>query len=587
MPGMIILYCSLFAIFIADLAYSRPYKLFSNQKTAYRISLANDASESEKWAATELQHWLQQISGTHFPIKDIDPTYKGRQIVIGYNELTKSAPGDHVRPSDEDESFRYYNVKSNLYIYGGKQRGTMYGVMAFLENEFGCRWYTPTVSVIPKRSNYFFHSIEFSDAPRIRNRHNNYLEASDPLWAARNRMNGRQRYVKQPGGVEAFWEVHTFYQLLPPAEFFATHPEYFSLVKGKRMYKEQTVREPGQLCLSNPDVLQIITERVKDKMRRSPEYTIYDVSQNDIWGNQCECGSCQEIVQRYGGESGLVIWFVNQVATAVKAEFPDKFIGTLAYRYTRKPPRNISPEPNVVVRLCPIEACVAHSLTTCVHNQPFLADLKGWSAIALHLFIWDYVTNFEAYFLPYPNFNVLQPNLQTFQQNKAIGVMEQGNYQDRGGEFAELRTYLISRLLWNPASDTKEIINDFMNGYYGRSGAIVKRYFDLLQGQVNADTHMHIGLKADNPLFSDEFVRESIVLFETALSMADNEEIRRRIALASVPVLYIKCKRQPKLARSDGTYDSFLKIIRQEGITRYAEYGETPASFAEFIRKAD
>ena len=32
--------------------------------------------------------------------------------------------------------------------------------------------------------------------------------------------------------------------------------------------------------------------------------------------------------------SGTMIHFVNQVAEAVEDEFPDKFVGTLAYQYT-------------------------------------------------------------------------------------------------------------------------------------------------------------------------------------------------------------------------------------------------------------
>ena len=140
-------------------------------------------------------------------------------------------------------------------------------------------------------------------------------------------------YRKQPGGLECYWAVHTFYPLMPPEEFFKDHPEYYSLLDGKR------TADHAQLCLSNPDVLRIITERIKQKMRELPEYLIYDVSQND-WSNPCQCPHCQAIVDREGSQSGPIIQFVNQVADNVKAEFPDKFIGTLAYSYTRKPPRD-------------------------------------------------------------------------------------------------------------------------------------------------------------------------------------------------------------------------------------------------------
>ncbi len=79
--------------------------------------------------------------------------------------------------------------------------------------------------------------------------------------------------------------------------------------------------------------------------------------------------------------------------------------------------------------LCSIECCFSHDIRSCPRNEPFLADLKGWSAIAQNMYIWDYVVYFQHYLMPYPNIRVLQPNIQTFRDNNAIGIMEQGAYQ--------------------------------------------------------------------------------------------------------------------------------------------------------------
>ena len=539
------------------------YTLFSGKKTNYRIAINNDASESERWAAKELQHWLKEASGADFPVSAIGDLHAGPQIILGYNESVKSETGAEA-PADLDESFAYFNVGPDIFIYGGKQRGTMYGVMSFLENELGCRWYTPSVSVIPKKDELKFYAYKHAETPGIRVRNDFYFEAFDPTWAARNKMNGRMGFAEQPGGVEAYWSVHTFYPLMPPEEFFDKHPEYYSLINGKRTH------DRAQLCLTNAHVLKIITERIKKQMRDHPEYLIYSVSQND-WYNPCQCNKCQSIVKQEGSESGPLIRFVNKVAEAVEKEFPDKFIGTLAYQYTRTPPKTLQPRKNVVIRLCPIEACVAHSLESCPQNQSFLKDLKTWSSISPHLYIWDYVVNFAHYVMPYPNFGALQPNIKTFQSNKAIGIMEQAAYQSRGGEFSELKSYLISRLLWNPDCNTEEVIDDFMYGYYGRSGKYIHRYFDLLQSRITPETHIHIGLKPDDKIFSDDFVNESVQLFEKAKIVADNNEILHRVEMASLPVLYLKCKRTPVIARNDGTYENFKRIAQREKVTHYAE----------------
>ena len=539
------------------------YTLFSAKKTHYRIAVNADASESERWAAKELQHWLKEISGADFPVSAIGDLHAGPQIILGYHERIKAETGAQA-PADMDESFVYFNSGADIFIYGGKQRGTMYGVMSFLENELGCRWYTPSVSVIPKKDELKFYAYRHGETPGIRVRNDFYFEAFDPTWAARNKMNGRMGFVEQPGGVEAYWSVHTFYPLMPPEEFFDKHPEYYSFIKGKRTH------DRAQLCLTNAHVLKIITERIKKQMRDHPEYLIYSVSQND-WYNPCQCNKCQSIVKQEGSESGPLIRFVNKVAEAVEKEFPDKFIGTLAYQYTRTPPKTLQPRKNVVIRLCPIEACVAHSLESCPQNQSFLKDLKTWSSISPHLYIWDYIVNFAHYVMPYPNFGALQPNIKTFQSNKAIGIMEQAAYQSRGGEFSELKSYLISRLLWNPDCNMEEVIDDFMYGYYGRSGRYIRQYFDLLQSRISPETHMHIGLRPDDRIFSDDFVSQSLQLFDKAGIVAENDEILHRVEMASLPVLYLKCKRTPVIARNDGTYENFKRIAQREKVTHYAE----------------
>jgi hypothetical protein len=175
--------------------------------------------------------------------------------------------------------------------------------------------------------------------------------------------------------------------------------------------------------------------------------------------------------------------------------------------------------------------------------------------------------------MPFPNFRVLQPNIKTLRANKAIGIMEQAAYQSRGGEFAELRAYVLAKLLWNPDGDTEEFINDFLSGYYGRSGQHIRRYFDLLHNRITADTHIHLGLRPDDKIFSEQFIREADAVFDRAESVADSDQIRARVEMARLPLLYLKCQRSPAVAKFDGTYDRFRAIVAREGVTHYAESG--------------
>jgi hypothetical protein len=49
---------------------------------------------------------------------------------------------------------------------------------------------------------------------------------------------------------------------------------------------------------------------------------------------------------------GVLLNFVNKVADGVGKKYPDVKIGTLAYQYSHKPPKNIRPRDNVQINLC-------------------------------------------------------------------------------------------------------------------------------------------------------------------------------------------------------------------------------------------
>ena len=106
--------------------------LFKNGKTSYSIVIGKDASVSEKTAAVELSLYLNKISGAEFAILEEDePASSSRRIFIGFNE-DYAVRTDAERPADDFEGFTYRNVGKDIWIYGGRTRGTMYGVFAFL-----------------------------------------------------------------------------------------------------------------------------------------------------------------------------------------------------------------------------------------------------------------------------------------------------------------------------------------------------------------------------------------------------------------------------------------------------------------------
>ena len=118
------------------------------------------------------------------------------------------------------------------------------------------------------------------------------------------------------------------------------------------------------MCLTNPEVLQIVINTVKSWIQSTPGVKVVSVSQND-GGGPCMCSNCQAVyAEENGAYSGTNIRFVNAVADAIKEEYPDVMIDTLAYQYSRAACVT-KPVENVIVRLCTIECCFTHPLSEC------------------------------------------------------------------------------------------------------------------------------------------------------------------------------------------------------------------------------
>ena len=421
------------------------------------------------------------MTGAELAIRTDDQPLPEKAILLGETAYTERVLGSKPgMASLGEDGFRLVAAGNRLCIIGGRSRGTLYGVYELLERHWGCRWYASFHSVIPRHETLTLPPLDDTQVPAFAMREPHWWEMRNGDFAARCRANGNgMALADRHGGKIRFGGglfVHTFYRLVPPAEFFDKHPEYFSLIDGKRQIGF------SQLCLTNPDVLRIVTERVLAAIRKDPTAKLFSVSQND-WDGHCQCERCREIDRREESPAGTLIQFVNQVAERVEREFPRVWIETLAYQYTRKPPKTIRPRHNVVPRLCTIECDFSQPLpkSSYPQNVRFVQDIKGWSAITDKLYVWDYTTNFHNFVGPHPNFPAIPGNIRFFRDNRVVGLFEQGANDGPHAEFGELRAWLLAKLLWNPDRPVDALLDDFFAGYYGAAAAPIREYFDKLQ----------------------------------------------------------------------------------------------------------
>lgn len=543
--------------------------LFRNNKSSYRIVISEDASITERTAANELGDYLCQISGADFEISTVPGK---RNIFVGFDKKYRIYNGIEPYP-DDFEGFTIKKLGRDLIIYGGRARGTMYGVFRFLQSFLGVQWYTPEVTKIPRLKKYDLSNINLSEEPKIRYRYTDFFCAQDMPWLAHNLMNTSRNNKENAYGVASrYWGTHSMGTMVPASKYFKSHPEYFAYWKGKRI-------DNGQLCLSNPHVLEIIKEETLAAIRRHPEYGFYDVSQLDN-KRYCTCKKCIELENKYGGHSGLMIWFVNQVAEDVKKHHPDKYIGTFAYQYTRQAPNNIVPYDNVVVRLCDIECCFAHPLSSQCNEQnaSFMRDLREWSKLTKNLYIWDYIVNYSNYMAPFPNIQVLAPNLETFSDYNVLAVYEEAQGGTLGNAFEELKCWVLAQLMWNPTLDTEQLVSQFIGDYYGESSDDIMDYYKLCLSLINENTHMRCFSDPKKAPFNDKFINDAYAVLERALEHAENDVILERINKVMLQPMALECARDPKSFYRKGKWLEF-----KGGLLKYKAYFESGVSPEKFI----
>lgn len=518
-------------------ATTEPLLIAENGETEMAIVISENAPEPTRYAAEELQRFLKEITGAELAVIDDTTTAGTSEIWLGHSKRYSQANILVDYKVLGNEGYLIRTRGKSLLITGGEPRGVLYGVYGFLEDHLGCRWFTPEISSIPDANVLAVLPIDEVRVPVLEYREPFVTECRDGNWAARNRMNSQSAALgsHQGGKVNYHGFVHTFNVLIPPEEYFEEHPEYFSLINGER------VKTRSQLCCTNEDVIALITEKTRKNMQEHPEATVFSISQND-WANYCECEHCTELAEKEGSQIAPVLQLVNRVAQAVQHEFPDKVIDTLAYQYTRKPPKTMRPEPNVIIRLCSIECDFSHPFEERLtpENRAFCDDLEEWAKVANRLWIWNYNTSFHEYLVPFPNLNVRGPNIRYLIANNVRGIFEQDVYTTPHGEFNTLSGYLGAKLLWNPNYDTDLAINEFLSGVYGAAATPIRLYLDLIHDAVkDPSTSMDIWIGPDEPFITDELLARADELFELAEKAAAQDPVAlEQVKIARLSVDY-------------------------------------------------
>ena len=564
-------------------------KLFENKKYLSAVVYGDNLDAIDVNAIYEYCRFIKSCTTVNQPAYSHVPEKFSNYVFIGGNNPHAKALGITVPYDKFDDDTVYILIKNNYVLLDGGIRGKLYAVYEFLERFCGVRFYAPEHYKTPVSK-----TIELAEQEIIYTPPFKYRETYSPdvrfnnQFSARIRSNSEEQVMalgNYGGGLKwAEPKSHTSFGFLFPPEHeetgFDVHPEYYSYRKdlgrrvGRHHYELGCLWGEGELCWSNPTVIDIITERLKTWILANKEKEIFSISQND-WTEYCQCPECEKLAIKHARADGPawnapMVLAVNEIARRIKQWQKEDYrvknrkliIETFAYEYSTQPPKNIVMEDNVLIRFCTHENCYYHAYRdrSCPINNVYAHALEGWKKCAKQIYVWDYTANHMFYETFNTNLRHLQDNIQYFAENNVIGVFEEFQDFQHTGLYSQIRQYLIARLLWNPYIDYDVEFKEIMEFFYEEGAPYImeieKSYY------ANTDTienfHPRISRTILPEEFKPKFLEKATELFETALSKVKKEEVKLRIKRDYV------CLKFTKMYLNKGQNPEEMKAVLDE-----------------------
>ena len=422
---------------------------------------------------------------------------------------------------------------------------------------------------IPKYQRLTLESIEMRYQPPFEWRNVEYEAAKDVDWTFHNFAHQEVHQTKQSGWAEKGWRragpaqrcfVHTMPGLVPADRYRQDHPDWFWPREGgpDRTGPAGNARTPG-VCVSHPDVAQVVADALLDLRRTTPEGDVWYILGGGDYNDWCECARCQAWLRKEMGGTlppahpqwgaggnwpygALWLDFAQRVTDILAKHLNPPKVGMLAYGDTPVPPA----QPTMHKDLCVIYA---------QHGRPQFRPLgepdqrvphrlEGWTNSAGTVYMWLYTMNFERWCFVHPTGAFIGDNMRYLRRMGVKGVFAEGNASVSGryaGDMNELHAYLYARLMWNPDLDWRQQRREFCAAYYGQeAGAAVEEYLDdrhaeLLKSAVRGS--MGMGKEYFQWITPQMFERWYAHL-DRAQALAVDEEHKKNVGVARLAIQF-------------------------------------------------
>lgn len=529
---------------------------------------ADDTACTQCFAALELQRYLRRMTGRNedFNLVDDDAEppaaddliFVGKPTNAGARALFSAVAGSgETLASLGTEGYRIKSGVLNgrrLTVVSGHERvGTLYGAYDLLYR-MGCRWFAPgpmheevpRVDVIP--------DIDETEKPDFVARGflawENRGNADFLLWMARNRLNYWTLEQQPPGllhklGILMVCGRHTaeseflgpdnaypynHYRFSgddgKPADpypvssefqgdangdgrlsYFEAHPEWYAMVKGKRVPGIERESFGTNYCTSN---LHATAEFVKNYIRALADGRLRDADILRFWtldgGKWCECDACKAQGTPTDRHLLLVHRFCEEIAKA-RAEgrrTRPLTVTFLAYADVVDPPTRALPagfpRDYCMATFYPIRRCYVHRLDdpACAVNDKYRRQFEGWTRDPQRHYrggmsIGEYYNVSRYKCLPVCFMQTMRTDIPYYYRSGAR-VFDYMHVTTAVWGNKALTNYQMARQLWGVDADCGALWDDYFAKRYGAASDTMRRFYESLERMLCNVTELKYGL---------------------------------------------------------------------------------------------
>ena len=581
----------------------------SGASEGYVIVVSEDAAWEISLGSRDLQEFIESSTGVALPIvydTDLSFNAEEKRILVGQSKATENCGIEFDYNELGKDGFVIKTIGKSVVIAGAKAAGAMFGVYDFLWYNFGVRIYASNEFKIPDhtKDTVYLKDFNHKNVPDFAERAMGVNERYDDMTCYRlglNRSHGENWYT---------W-CHTYFQLLPPSQYYSEHPDWYS-------------KDGAQLCLSNDEMIAALVEVIKNKITESTrDGGLFMIGHEDN-NSFCDCEKCKRLAAENGGNSGVMMLFINKIADImnpwVKENKPGATVKwiTFAYGTTTNAPvainngeykavnESVIPHENVGVMIAPLGSDWAHNMADPVYNERYYHMFMGWKALGPEFYIYSYSVVFDRLFIHMDNWSTVKNQYKLWLDLDCKFIFEEGGWGNL--PFYEMVNYVHTRMLWDTDSDVEYYIIDFIDNYYKAGAPYVKKYFNLIRtryklieremNQKNQTFSLRSFVRYAPEMLSEEYwpkdwLLSAISVFDEALEACENMEneedkeraIKRIKAERLSPIYILMELYKHDITNADVQYyiDEFREGTEINGITTVGQIGTVFSTIASWM----